>query len=59
MFDKYSSSAFSSIKIFLPNFEIIRITTYEKYPKFSFSFIQKEKRSEFKVEHKYLSDFWQ
>jgi len=41
------------------NFEIIRITTHEKCPKISFSFIQKEKRSEIKVEHKYLSAFWQ
>ena len=59
MFDKYSSSASSSIKIFLLNFEIIRITTYEKFPKFSFSFIQKEKRSEIEVEIKYLSAYWQ
>jgi len=59
MFDKYSSSAFSSSKIFLLNFEIIRITTYEKYPKISFSFIQKEKRSEIDLEHKYLSAYWQ
>jgi hypothetical protein len=58
MCDKYSSSAFSPISFIFPNFEIRIITTQGKLPKFSFSHIQKDKRSELKAQHQYLSVYW-